>query len=57
MNKIKTHKDLDVWKKSVDLVTSIYEVTKAFPKDEILGLIKFVKNKSSRVHSLLITHY
>ena len=33
----KTHKDLDVWKKSVDLVTDVYKVTKCFPKEEIYG--------------------
>jgi len=32
------HKDLDVWKKSVNYVTEIYEATGAFPKDEIYGL-------------------
>lgn len=35
---MKSHKDLDVWKKSVDLVTQIYEVTKDFPKEEAYGL-------------------
>jgi four helix bundle protein len=35
---IKGHKDLDVWKKSVDLVENIYKVTSAFPREEIYGL-------------------
>jgi four helix bundle protein len=35
---MKSHKDLDVWKKSMDLVTDIYRVTKDFPKEEIYGL-------------------
>jgi len=32
------HKDLDVWKKSLDLVENIYNITKDFPKEEIYAL-------------------
>ncbi len=32
-----THKDLKVWKNSVDLVNSVYGLTKDFPKDELSG--------------------
>jgi four helix bundle protein len=32
------HKDLDVWKKGIDLVADIYHVTEAFPRSEIYGL-------------------
>jgi len=35
---MKTHKDLDIWKKGLDLVTGIYGLTKSFPKEEIYGL-------------------
>ena len=34
---MKTHKDLDVWKKAVDFVIDIYEITKTFPKNELYG--------------------
>ena len=34
----KPHKKLDVWKRSIDLVQNIYEVTKNFPKIEEYGL-------------------
>ena len=37
-NKIKTHKDLDVWKSSIDFVVKIYELTKKFPSFELYGL-------------------
>lgn len=36
--RVKTHKDLDIWKKGVDLVTDIYKITGKFPKKEIYGL-------------------
>lgn len=32
------HKDLEVYKKSIDFVVHVYELTKSFPKDEIYGL-------------------
>ena len=48
---MKTHKDLDVWKKSVSLVTSIYEVTKTFPNDEIYGLTNQTRRSSVSIPS------
>lgn len=35
---IKSHKELIVWQKSMDLVTRVYEITNRFPKEEIFGL-------------------
>ena len=37
------HKDLDVWKKSMDLVELIYDFTRSFPQDEIYGLTSQMK--------------
>lgn len=48
---MKTHKDLDVWKKSVSLVTSIYEVTKTFPKDEIYGITNQIRRSAVSIPS------
>ena len=33
------HKDLEVWNKSMELVTAIYTITKNFPKDEVYGMV------------------
>ena len=33
--KMKTHKDLDVWKEAMTLVKGIYKLTADFPKEEI----------------------
>ena len=43
---MKTHKDLDVWKKSIALVTALYQLTKSFPKDEIYGLIQQLRRSA-----------
>ena len=36
--KLRDHKDLDVWKKSMELVEMIYTWTKEFPQEELYGL-------------------
>jgi four helix bundle protein len=33
-----THKDLNVWRQSLDLVEEIYRITAGFPKEELYGL-------------------
>lgn len=48
---MKTHKDLDVWKKSVSLVTSIYDVTRAFPKDEMYGITNQIRRSAVSIPS------
>lgn len=35
--------DLDVWKKSMDFVVNIYELSKSFPHDERFGLTSQVR--------------
>ena len=35
---IRTHRDLIVWQKAMDLVAQVYEVSKAFPREELYGL-------------------
>jgi four helix bundle protein len=35
---MKTYKDLIVWRKSMDLVTQVYKLTKGFPSEEIYSL-------------------
>jgi len=35
---MKSHRDLDVWKRSMDLVDLIYNITRSFPIEEQYGL-------------------
>ena len=35
---MKSHKELDAWKDSMELVVQIYNITKGFPKEELYGL-------------------
>ena len=48
---MKTHKDLDVWKKSILIVESIYRATSLFPKEEIYGLSSQIRRSSVSIPS------
>jgi four helix bundle protein len=34
----RTHKDLDIWRKGIELVERIYKISSIFPKEEIYGI-------------------
>jgi four helix bundle protein len=51
MGIIRTHFDLEVWKKSLDLVRETYIVTKQFPTDERFGLIQQMRRAAISVPS------
>ena len=40
------HKELEAWKKSIELVTKVYNLTKIFPEEEKFGLIINVKRQN-----------
>jgi four helix bundle protein len=48
---MKSHKDLDVWKRSVKLVTMIYQITKNFPKEEIYGITNQIRRAAVSIPS------
>lgn len=48
---MKSHKDLDVWKKSIDLVAQIYEISKIFPKEEMFGLQSQIRRAAVSIPS------
>ena len=51
MSKVETYRDLDVWKQTKDLVTEIYRITKAFPKDEQFGLTNQLRRAAVSIPS------
>ena len=54
---METHKDLRVWQQSIEMVTSIYKMTKDFPKDEIFGLISQMRRAAVSVPSNIAEGY
>ena len=51
MKAIRTHKDLDVWQVSMELVKDIYFLTKNFPSDEKFGLINQLRRGAVSIPS------
>jgi len=40
---IKSYKDLEVWKKAVELVTEIYRMSQTFPKEETYAMTSQIR--------------
>ena len=51
MEKIKSFKDLQVWRVSMDLVIEIYKITDKFPKSEVYGLTNQIRRSSISIPS------
>lgn len=51
------HRDLLAWQKAMELVTEIYRVTRAFPKDEVYGLSSQVRRAAVSVPSNVAEGY
>ena len=51
MGQIKSFRDLEIWKNGVELVTQIYGLSDAFPKDERYGLISQMRRAAVSVPS------
>jgi four helix bundle protein len=49
--KPRTHKDLDAWKKSIELVERIYSITKQFPQEELYGLTSQLRRAAVSIPS------
>ena len=45
------HKDLEVWKKSIELVTEIYSITRSFPKEEQYNIVTQIRRAAVSVPS------
>lgn len=43
MSIVKTHKDLEIWKRGIEFVGQIYKLTGNFPKEETYGLTSQIR--------------
>jgi four helix bundle protein len=48
---VKSHKDLDVWRAAIDMARDIYELTKAYPKEEQYGIISQMRRSAVSIAS------
>jgi four helix bundle protein len=46
---MKTHKDLEVWKGSMTMLTQVYQQTSGFPKSEMFGLTDQIRRAAVSV--------
>lgn len=46
-----SHKKLDVWKKSLELVSNVYKLTHSFPREEQFGLTSQIRRASVSIIS------
>ena len=49
--KIKSFKDLEIWKRGIALVEEIYEQTRSFPKEELYGLTSQLRRAAVSIPS------
>jgi four helix bundle protein len=50
-DKIKNHKDLEVWKQSIGSVDAVYRMTKTFPPEELYGLVSQMRRAAVSIPS------
>ena len=48
---IKSYKELDVWKKGVEIIDLVYEITSKFPSDERFGLAAHMQRTAISIPS------
>lgn len=46
---IRSHRDLIVWQKAMDLVTAVYRLTEGFPKSELYGLTSQIRRCAASI--------
>ena len=54
---LQSYRDLDVWKRAIDLVESIYKLTANFPSDEKFGLTSQVRRAAISISSNIAEGY
>ena len=54
---MKTYRDLQVWQKSMTLVTEIYKISKGFPRDEVYGLTSQMRRCAISIPSNMAEGY
>jgi four helix bundle protein len=51
MEKLKSYKDLQIWKVSMDFVVEVYKLTDKFPSSELYGLTSQIRRSSVSIPS------
>lgn len=54
---LQSYRDLEVWQRSIDLVESVYKLTKNFPIDERFGLVSQARRAASSIPANIAEGY
>ena len=54
---LKNYKELKVWQKAYQLCLEVYKITRAFPKEEIYGLVSQIRRAAVSVPSNIAEGY
>jgi hypothetical protein len=52
--RIKSHRDLIAWQKAMVLVTDVYGLTRAFPREEVYGLTSQIRRAAASYRRTLL---
>ncbi|QPC94766.1 four helix bundle protein [Mesorhizobium sp. INR15] len=55
--KVESYRDLIVWQQAMDLAVSVYETTRAWPKDELYGMTGQARRAASSVPANMAEGY
>lgn len=57
MTAIQSYRDLEVWKRAMDLAVAVYETSRGFPVDERFGLTSQVRRSAASVAANIAEGY
>ena len=57
MSEVRSHRDLLVWQRAMDIAVSTYELTKLFPRDELFGLTSQSRRAATSVAANIAEGY
>ncbi len=46
---MQSHKDLNVWKMSIDFAEDVYTITKQYPKEEMYGMVSQMRRAATSI--------
>ena len=57
MSQVQSYRDLIVWQRAMDVATATYELTRAYPRDELFGLTSQSRRAASSVPANIAEGY
>ncbi|MEB3214027.1 MAG: four helix bundle protein, partial [Leptolyngbyaceae bacterium] len=55
--KIQSYRDLEVWQQGMNLAEACYQLTKAFPKEEVYGMVSQIRRAAVSIPANIAEGY